>query len=74
MALTTKQPSRQNFVPSFLCCSINENEDGGVLCGFDDILKLLIRRVGRFELGMVAVRKDSGTDSRKLKSRLLLTA
>jgi hypothetical protein len=41
----TKQPSRQNFVPSFLCCSINENEDGGILRGFDDILKLLIRRI-----------------------------
>jgi hypothetical protein len=31
--------------------SIDEDEDSGVLGGFDDILKLLVLRVGRFELG-----------------------
>jgi hypothetical protein len=30
---------------------IDQNQYGGILSGFDHILKLLIRRVGRFEFG-----------------------
>ena len=32
--------------------SINEDEDGSILGGFDHVLKLLIRRVRRFEFGV----------------------
>jgi hypothetical protein len=31
--------------------SVNQNEDGGILGGFDDILKLPVSRDRRFELG-----------------------
>jgi hypothetical protein len=35
--------------------SINEGEDGGVLSGFDHILKLPVSRDRRFELGLNVV-------------------
>ena len=38
--------------PHVVTYSINEDEDGGTLCRLHHILKLLIRRVRRFELGV----------------------
>ena len=61
----------QSFLWNRLLQLINKNEDGSVLRRLHHILKLLIRRVGRFELGLVAVRKDSGADSRNGRAALL---
>jgi len=44
--------SRQKNEPIHIgCYLINEDKDGGILCGFNDILKSLILRIRRFEPG-----------------------